>query len=199
VQSLHIKTSASVSLPIWSCDLGVGESGRWTGLVRTSEGSKASESAENESEESEREREEEEPAPVQKDGKKRAAGGVPAAATAGKKVKTGLLDATNTTKTSIPSSKLKTATASKPIPASASQSSTKKSIPRTPFIEESSSDEELEAEPEQKAKSKSTSEVKKKAATASGIEQKKAKILAAKGLTRGGSKARITGTKSISR
>ncbi|KAF9221528.1 ribosomal protein L1 [Gyrodon lividus] len=32
IQSLHIKTSTSVSLPIWSCDLGDEEGGRWNGL-----------------------------------------------------------------------------------------------------------------------------------------------------------------------
>ncbi|CCL98648.1 uncharacterized protein FIBRA_00650 [Fibroporia radiculosa] len=33
MQSLHIKTNSSVSLPIWSCDLGGGEGGRWDGLT----------------------------------------------------------------------------------------------------------------------------------------------------------------------
>lgn len=33
VQSLYIKTSSSASLPIWACDLGSGEGGRWDGLV----------------------------------------------------------------------------------------------------------------------------------------------------------------------
>ncbi|TCD65502.1 hypothetical protein EIP91_002550 [Steccherinum ochraceum] len=33
VQSLHIKTSNSISLPIWTCDLGSDEGGRWDGLV----------------------------------------------------------------------------------------------------------------------------------------------------------------------
>lgn len=33
IQSLMIKTSESVSLPIWSCQLGSGEGGRWDGLV----------------------------------------------------------------------------------------------------------------------------------------------------------------------
>ncbi|THH30586.1 hypothetical protein EUX98_g3593 [Antrodiella citrinella] len=33
VQSLHIKTSSSVSLPIWTCELGSADGGRWDGLV----------------------------------------------------------------------------------------------------------------------------------------------------------------------
>lgn len=33
VQSLHIKTNSSASLPIWTCDLGSDEGGRWNGLV----------------------------------------------------------------------------------------------------------------------------------------------------------------------
>lgn len=42
VQSLNIKTNSSVSLPIWSCDLGADGNGRWAGLVRAE--SEASES-----------------------------------------------------------------------------------------------------------------------------------------------------------
>ncbi|KAJ7166451.1 ribosomal protein L1p/L10e family-domain-containing protein [Mycena crocata] len=33
VQSLLLKTNSSAGLPIWSCDLGAGEGGRWSGLV----------------------------------------------------------------------------------------------------------------------------------------------------------------------
>jgi len=33
VQSLSLKTSTSVSLPIWTCDLGAEEGGRWDGLI----------------------------------------------------------------------------------------------------------------------------------------------------------------------
>lgn len=33
VQSLHIKTNSSVSLPIWTCDLGTDEGGRWDSLI----------------------------------------------------------------------------------------------------------------------------------------------------------------------
>ncbi|KZT38913.1 ribosomal protein L1 [Sistotremastrum suecicum HHB10207 ss-3] len=32
IQSLSIKTSSSISLPIWSCELGAGPGGRWDGL-----------------------------------------------------------------------------------------------------------------------------------------------------------------------
>jgi ribosome biogenesis protein UTP30 len=32
VQSFHIKTNSSASLPIWTCSLGEGENGRWAGL-----------------------------------------------------------------------------------------------------------------------------------------------------------------------
>lgn len=33
IQSLHIKTNTSTSLPIWSCELGADVGGRWDGLV----------------------------------------------------------------------------------------------------------------------------------------------------------------------
>ncbi|KAJ7644470.1 ribosomal protein L1p/L10e family-domain-containing protein [Roridomyces roridus] len=33
VQSLMVKTNSSTALPVWSCDLGAGEGGRWAGLV----------------------------------------------------------------------------------------------------------------------------------------------------------------------
>ncbi|EIW81098.1 ribosomal protein L1 [Coniophora puteana RWD-64-598 SS2] len=33
IQSLYLKTNSSVSLPIWSCDLGDGEGGRWDGVT----------------------------------------------------------------------------------------------------------------------------------------------------------------------
>src|SRR5271154_4915428 len=32
IQSFHIKTDSSASLPIWTCSLDDGENGRWTGL-----------------------------------------------------------------------------------------------------------------------------------------------------------------------
>ncbi|KAI0075089.1 ribosomal protein L1 [Panus rudis PR-1116 ss-1] len=34
IQSLHIKTNSSVSLPVWSCQLGDGEGARWDGLTK---------------------------------------------------------------------------------------------------------------------------------------------------------------------
>lgn len=37
IQSLLLKTNSSASLPIWSCDLGAGENGRWSGLIETGE------------------------------------------------------------------------------------------------------------------------------------------------------------------
>ncbi|KAG6379094.1 ribosomal protein L1p/L10e family-domain-containing protein [Boletus reticuloceps] len=37
IQSLHIKTSTSVSLPIWTCELGSEEGGRWDGLLAEAE------------------------------------------------------------------------------------------------------------------------------------------------------------------
>ncbi|EJD50396.1 ribosomal protein L1 [Auricularia subglabra TFB-10046 SS5] len=33
VQNLHVKTSTSASLPIWTCELGAGEGARWDGLM----------------------------------------------------------------------------------------------------------------------------------------------------------------------
>ena len=33
MQSLNIKTTKSLSLPIWSCKLGTGEGARWHGLT----------------------------------------------------------------------------------------------------------------------------------------------------------------------
>ena len=51
VQSLHIKTSTSISLPIWTCDLGSEEGGRWNGLVAEIEEKAESERSEEEEEE----------------------------------------------------------------------------------------------------------------------------------------------------
>ncbi|KAF8843260.1 ribosomal protein L1 [Paxillus ammoniavirescens] len=48
VQSLHIKTNASVSLPIWSCDLGDEEGGRWAGLIGEEEASSQDDASEEE-------------------------------------------------------------------------------------------------------------------------------------------------------
>lgn len=48
IQSFHIKTNSSVSLPLWSCDLSAAQGGRWDGLVAES----ASEEEESEAEES---------------------------------------------------------------------------------------------------------------------------------------------------
>ena len=65
IQSLHIKTNSSVSLPLYSCDLSAAEGGRWDGLVAEL----ASEGEESEVEESEEESAEgsdEEAIPVKK-------------------------------------------------------------------------------------------------------------------------------------
>ena len=60
IQTLHIKTSTSISLPIWTCDLGSEEGGRWDGLVAEAEAEAASENSEEEEEETETSDEEEE-------------------------------------------------------------------------------------------------------------------------------------------
>lgn len=195
VQSLHIKTSASVSLPIWSCDLGAGEGGRWSGLVGASEESEGSEENE-ESEESE-----EEPAPVQKEGKKRAAGVSPPTTIASKKAKTGSPEVAKAGKVPALLSKQKTTTIVSPLKSGlipTSQGSTKKPISHTPIVEESSSDEELPPKLESKVKSRSTPEA-KKTVKSTGIEQKKTKLLAGKRLGKGGSKTRLIGVKKLSR
>ena len=54
IQSFHIKTNSSASLPIWSCDLGATEGGRWDGLVAES-ASEAEESGEESAEGSDEE------------------------------------------------------------------------------------------------------------------------------------------------
>ncbi|EPQ54787.1 ribosomal protein L1, partial [Gloeophyllum trabeum ATCC 11539] len=69
IQSLHIKTSSSVSLPIWTCDLGAEAGGRWDGLVA---GEKSEAEASGSSDESEMEVDEVLPEAATK-GKKRAA------------------------------------------------------------------------------------------------------------------------------
>ncbi|KAH7106089.1 ribosomal protein L1 [Auriculariales sp. MPI-PUGE-AT-0066] len=43
IQNLHIKTSTSVALPIWTCELGTGKGGRWEGLTVDAEETDASE------------------------------------------------------------------------------------------------------------------------------------------------------------
>ena len=60
VQSLHIKTSTSISLPIWTCELGSEEGGRWNGLVAEAKEEVASEDSEGVNGEEEEEEEEEE-------------------------------------------------------------------------------------------------------------------------------------------
>ncbi|KAG8696640.1 hypothetical protein FRC11_000585, partial [Ceratobasidium sp. 423] len=78
--------------------------------------------------------------------------------------------------------------------AKTTQAPTKKAIPKTPIVEESSgSDSEPESAPKPKAKPT----VVKKSPVASGIALKKAKLLAAKGSSKG-SKARIVGKKKVS-
>lgn len=64
IQSLHIKTSTSVSLPIWTCDLGSEEGGRWDGLI-----AKGVEKETLENSKEEEEEEEEEPVRPKKDDK----------------------------------------------------------------------------------------------------------------------------------
>ncbi|KAH7337029.1 ribosomal protein L1p/L10e family-domain-containing protein [Rhizoctonia solani] len=179
IQSLHIKTSASVALPIWSCDL----KERWDGLGPVKEAS-ASEKSESEDDEAG----EEEPAPVVKQGKKRAAPVVPAEK-ASKKVK-----ATKAVKESAPG---KAKAASKePAATKAAKTKMEVAIPRTPIVEESSGSDS-EPEPEPSPKPKAGPATVKKSAVASGIAQKKAKVLAAKGSSKG-SKAGIVGKKKVS-
>ncbi|KAJ7243772.1 ribosomal protein L1p/L10e family-domain-containing protein [Mycena rebaudengoi] len=48
VQSLIIKTNSSAGLPIWSCDLGDGEGGRWSGLVAPADDAASSAEADDE-------------------------------------------------------------------------------------------------------------------------------------------------------
>ncbi|QRV77622.1 ribosomal protein L1p/L10e family [Ceratobasidium sp. AG-Ba] len=195
VQSLNIKTNTSVSLPIWSCELGSGEGGRWAGMVGTSE--ESAESSESE--------EEEEAVPVMKEGKKRAAPST-SAAMASKKAKGSSSEALKTTQSTAPSvpalsipKPALAATISKPVSTTASTSTKKqpkKAIPRTPVVEESDSDDEPVPAPKavSKAKPAVVAGAKKRAMVAS-IEQKKAKILAAKGTAKRGSKAKIFGSK----
>lgn len=60
IQSLHIKTSTSISLPIWTCELGSEEGGRWDGLVAEAK-EEVNDSEEDESGEEDEKEEEEEP------------------------------------------------------------------------------------------------------------------------------------------
>jgi len=46
VQSLNIKSTKSLSLPIWSCKLGTGEGARWHGLTLEDEEGEDEESEE---------------------------------------------------------------------------------------------------------------------------------------------------------
>ncbi|KAJ3520290.1 hypothetical protein NM688_g9185 [Phlebia brevispora] len=68
IQSLHIKTNSSISLPIWTCELGAEEGGRWDGLVDVEMGDAKEASGEEDGSE-----DEVEDAPPKKKGKKRAA------------------------------------------------------------------------------------------------------------------------------
>ncbi|KAL4249208.1 hypothetical protein ABKN59_006947 [Abortiporus biennis] len=75
VQNLHIKTSSSASLPIWTCDLGSGEGGRWDGLDADVEmsGSDSEEQSEEEADEDMEDAEEKVELKTGKKGKKRVA------------------------------------------------------------------------------------------------------------------------------
>ncbi|KAI0785139.1 ribosomal protein L1p/L10e family-domain-containing protein [Abortiporus biennis] len=75
VQNLHIKTSSSASLPIWTCDLGSGEGGRWDGLDADVEmsGSDSEEQSEEEADEDMDDAEEKIELKTGKKGKKRVA------------------------------------------------------------------------------------------------------------------------------
>ncbi|KAG1821318.1 ribosomal protein L1p/L10e family-domain-containing protein [Suillus variegatus] len=42
IQSLHIKTNSSISLPIWTCELGDATGGRWDGMVQSKDASEES-------------------------------------------------------------------------------------------------------------------------------------------------------------
>lgn len=70
IQSFHIKTNTSTSLPIWSCDLGSEDSGRWAGLTNVVVEEDEGVSDEDESEE---EVEKKKPKTRSEKGKKRAA------------------------------------------------------------------------------------------------------------------------------
>ncbi|KAA1476890.1 ribosomal protein L1 [Dentipellis sp. KUC8613] len=75
VQSLSIKTNSSVSLPIWTCDLGAEEGGRWDGL-EAEDDSEEEDSASDEDEDEDEEMQVDEAPPepaVTKKGKKRSA------------------------------------------------------------------------------------------------------------------------------
>ncbi|CAE6464115.1 unnamed protein product [Rhizoctonia solani] len=196
VQSLHIKTSASVALPIWSCDL----EARWDGLgpVRDADEYAPSRSSESDSQESEEE-EEEEPAGVK--GKKRAAPAASPPETRSKKVKAAApakrkaaAKARALTKATLkPKPKVMEVVLDRPKTKTTAPAPAKKAIPQTPIVEESSGSD---SEPEPAPKPKTGSGVVKKS-VASSIAQKKAKILAAKGSSKG-SKAGIVGKKKVS-
>ncbi|KAG9118437.1 hypothetical protein FRC07_007056 [Ceratobasidium sp. 392] len=196
VQSLNIKTSTSVALPIWSCELGSGEGGRWAGMVGDSE--------ESEEESGESEEEEEEEVPAVKQGKKRAAPEQPAAATTNKKAKAGPSESSKPTKVApapIPAtSKAKptsSSTTSKPASAAPAKKAAKKAIPQTPVVEDSDSEDEPIPAPKPSLKSKAEpiSGAAKKRAAVAGIERKKAKVLAAKETLKKGPKTKILGSK----
>ncbi|KAG8773508.1 hypothetical protein FRC12_002504 [Ceratobasidium sp. 428] len=208
VQSLYIKTSTSVSLPIWSCELGSGEGGRWAGMVGASEESEESGGSEEESggseEESSESEEEEEETPVVKEGRKRAATGIPVTATTSKKAKPGPSESSKPTKVapiSAPATRkakpTSSSTSSKAAPTAAPTAPVKKSvtkvIPQTPVVEDSDSEDELTPalKPALKSKPGVDLGVAKKRATVASIERKKVKILAAKGGLKKGPKTKI--------
>ncbi|KAG8696729.1 hypothetical protein FRC09_008298 [Ceratobasidium sp. 395] len=204
VQSLYIKTSTSVSLPIWSCELGSGEGGRWAGMVGASEETEESDGSE-ESSESE---EEEEEAPVVKEGKKRAAAGIPVTATTSKKAKPGPSESSKPTKVapvSAPAARkakpASSSTSSKAVPTAAPTAPVKKSvtkaIPQTPVVEDSDSEDEPTPALKPSSKTKPGVDIgaAKKRAVVASIERKKVKILAAKGGLKKGPKTKILGSK----
>ncbi|CAE7139822.1 unnamed protein product [Rhizoctonia solani] len=199
VQSLYIKTSGSAALPIWSCDVG----SRWDGLGPaekvTSEESESEDDGEEDDEEDDEE-DQEEPAPVVK-GKKRAAptAPVPAASKKAKAVESVPAKSKAAKEGSSTKGKAKILEVVMPKPKAKTTvpAPAKQVISQTPNAQESSGSEfepEVEPEPERTTSLRSAT---KKPALTRGFEQKKAKLLATKGSSKG-SKTGIVGNKKVS-
>ncbi|KAH8085941.1 ribosomal protein L1p/L10e family-domain-containing protein [Cristinia sonorae] len=136
IQSLHIKTSSSASLPIWTCDLGSDEGGRWDGLVAAdvemsgSESGTESDESEMEVDEAKEDSDAEEEAKVTKKGKKRAAEEDEAPASK-KKAKSDAEATDKDAKKSKPASARKSAAVDTPSTQTAAKKSKAEKVPET--------------------------------------------------------------------
>ncbi|EGN91706.1 hypothetical protein SERLA73DRAFT_192115 [Serpula lacrymans var. lacrymans S7.3] len=169
IQSLQLKSNFSASLPIWTCDLGEDEGGRWDGLTAQSDQENSDSS------------EEEEENNGKTDIKEKQVSQEPEKAAPAKRTKRPLDDAAEK-----PKKKAKAVVSAEPIP-------TTPALPAPSPSPKATKTPSKKSKPEPVAVSVSQAELKQKRSSESG-EKKKAKVLKGKGSK--SAKEKILGKKS---